>query len=162
MFPTTGGTLRGVGPDGRGARVLEESARGRVVGLFVVNDGGNGRKADGPPGQLVLDGRPAGSLGSLLERASGGNAVADGTVEDRLTRGIVRNAGRSAAADPATRRGAYRWFLGEPIRFGSSLAVVVSDSPSDESKPAAPHAGRSAALALFWYSERPRPGRLGR
>lgn len=138
-------TARGVEPDagyfrgtvwssGPATGSVGDEARGRLAGLFLVAEGPDGLSRFVRGGRLLLDGKAARPLPDILgstEPAGGGS-------------GAVR--GEVTAAGDRPRAGAFRWLVGDPVAFERSFAVEVS--------------GGSTAV-VFWYSDRPAPGRGG-
>lgn len=113
----------------------------------VERDSGYFRAADFAPGSDQSRESARGRLAGLF--VAGDASTLTVSLDGGPSRRVAEVLG------PTTdRQGPYRWFVADPIRFGRSFAF---DDPEAS-------AGRSsgASALLFWYSERPAPGRIGR
>jgi hypothetical protein len=107
--------------------VLDETTgRGQYVGTYLAWQPGTGHGGDGRTIEFHIDGggSAAGARRSGLAEYFGFSG-APATEFSTPYCGLARATGPEGAASPFTRFGLYRWHVTDPIRFASSLCVVI-------------------------------------
>lgn len=125
-----------------GSGGVSGTGRGQLAGIFAVTEG----PAPAGPGQLVVDGKPGGTLAATLGIDSRRDPARSGPGP---MRGVLLPPGD--AGRPAARSAAYRWFLAAPVVFQDSFAVEAGGGAGDARQTA----------AVFWYSDHPGGRRNG-
>jgi hypothetical protein len=135
------GYLRGAVWSGCGGMRVADSGRGHLAGALVVE---GEPRPEGDRAQVVIDGRPLGPFPRALG-VPGPDRIEAGATAGRLA---------AEANGGAPRAVAYRWLVAVPIPFRRGFAIEPAGDAA-----ASATARTGATAALFWYSDRPGPGR---